>query len=162
MRKIVIFGNSGSGKSTRAKNLVQNTKLAHLDLDSIAWQAVHPPQRMSISESSVSINHFLNTHNQWVVEGCYSDLLALVTTKANELIFLDLPTSSCITNARSRDWEPHKYQTKEAQDANLDMLIDWISHYDTRNDTFSKAAHEKLYEKFQGKKTIYIANEFPT
>ena len=58
-----------------------------------------------------------------IIKHC-SDLLALATTKANELTFLNSPTSSCIKNVISRDWEPKKYQTKEAQDANLDQLID--------------------------------------
>jgi adenylate kinase family enzyme len=162
LSKVVIFGNSGSGKSTLAKNLALVNKLAHLDLDTIAWKPVHPPERMPISESNVLVNEFLNTNEEWVIEGCYSDLLELVTTKADEVVFLNLPISTCITNARNRPWESHKYQSKEAQDANLDMLIDWIKEYSSRSDTFSKVAHEKLYEKFQGKKTICVSNEVRT
>jgi adenylate kinase family enzyme len=37
--KILIFGNSGSGKSTMAKRHSEQSGLAHLDLDSIAWKA---------------------------------------------------------------------------------------------------------------------------
>lgn len=159
MSKVVIFGNSGSGKSTLAKDLALKNKLAHLDLDTIAWKPVQPPERMSISESNILINEFLSTNEEWLVEGCYSDLLELVTAKANEIIYLNLPITTCITNARNRPWEPHKYQSKEAQDANLDMLIDWISTYTSRNDIFSKVAHDKLYEEFQGKKTMYLSNE---
>ena len=158
MSKIVIFGNSGSGKSTLAKGLALKSKLAHLDLDTIAWKPVQPPERMPISASYVLIAEFLSANEEWLVEGCYSDLLELVTTKANEVIFLNVPISTCITNAKNRPWEPHKYQSKEAQDANLDMLIDWISNYTSRNDTFSKVAHEKLYDECQGKKTMYVSN----
>jgi adenylate kinase family enzyme len=159
LSKIVIFGNSGSGKSTLAKDLALKSKLAHLDLDTIAWKPAHPPERMSISESYVLISEFLSANQKWLVEGCYSDLLELVTTKADEVIFLNVPISTCIANAKKRPWEPHKYQSKEAQDANLDMLIDWISNYTSRNDTFSKVAHEKLYDECQGKKTMYVSNE---
>ncbi|WP_372771427.1 shikimate kinase [Pseudoalteromonas sp.] len=162
MTKVVIFGNSGSGKSTLAKDLALRGKLAHLDLDTIAWKPVHPPERMSVSESSIFINDFLNDNNNWVIEGCYSDLLEMVIPRADEVIFLNLPISSCIANARSRPWEPHKYESKEAQDANLDMLIDWISHYNSRTDTFSKTAHEKLFDKFHGNKTMYVSNEHRT
>ena len=38
MRKILIFGNSGSGKSTLAGKLCAGNGLAHLDLDTLAWQ----------------------------------------------------------------------------------------------------------------------------
>jgi adenylate kinase family enzyme len=159
LNKFVIFGNSGSGKSTLAKTLALKNKLAHLDLDTIAWQPVKPPERMSISESTSLINDFLNTHTEWVIEGCYTDLLELVTVKADEVIFLNLPISACIKNAKNRPWEPHKYESKEAQDKNLDMLMDWISKYDSRSDTFSKMAHEALYNECQSKKIMYTSND---
>ena len=117
---------------------------------------------MSIAGSFVLISEFLNANEEWLIEGCYCDLLELVTTKADEVIFLNLPISTCIANAKKRPWEPHKYQSKEAQDANLKMLIDWISNYTYRNDTFSKAAHEKLYDEYQGKKIMYVSNKHRT
>ncbi|PAJ74557.1 shikimate kinase [Pseudoalteromonas sp. NBT06-2] len=155
MSKFVVFGNSGSGKSTLAKELALKNQLAHLDLDTVAWQSITPAERLSISESSKSINDFLSINSDWVIEGCYSDLLELVIQQAEEVIFLNLPVSACIDNAKNRPWEPHKYESKEAQDANLEMLINWISQYTARTDTFSKFAHEKLFEDFQGKKTMY-------
>ncbi len=159
MSKIVIFGNSGSGKSTLAKGLAATNKLAHLDLDTIAWQATQPPERLALFESSKTINHFFKDHSGWVIEGCYADLLALVISTADEVIFLNLPVPLCIANAKNRPWEPHKYESKAAQDANLAMLIEWISQYTSRSDTFSKIAHEKLFNEFKGKKVMYVSNE---
>jgi adenylate kinase family enzyme len=162
LSKVVIFGNSGSGKSTLATELALKNQLAHLDLDTIAWKASKTPERQTILESSKSINDFLIVHNNWVIEGCYADLLEIVTSKADKVVFLNLPVSACVANARNRPWEPHKYKSKEAQDENLDMLIDWISQYTSRNDTFSKVAHQKLFEEFPGKKTMYVSNESRT
>lgn len=158
MTRFVIFGNSGSGKSTLAKELALANHLAHLDLDTVAWKPIMPPVRLSILESSKSINDFLLVNSDWVIEGCYADLLALVIPQADELIFLNLPVSACIENAKNRPWEPHKYKSKAAQDSNLNMLINWIAQYTTRNDTFSKVAHEKLFSDFQGKKTMHVSN----
>ena len=158
MSKVVIFGNSGSGKSTLAKELAFKNHLAPLDLDTVAWKPITPPERLAILESSKSINDFLLTHSGWVIEGCYADLLELVTQQADEVIFLNLSVSACIDNAKKRQWEPHKYASKEAQDANLEMLINWISQYTVRTDTFSKVAHEKLFREFQVKKTMYMSN----
>ncbi|MEP4889693.1 MAG: AAA family ATPase [Aliiglaciecola sp.] len=159
MSKVVIFGNSGSGKSTLAKELSLQNNLAHLDLDTVAWKPITPPKRLPMSESGKLINDFLSTNSGWVIEGCYSDLLELVTAQATEVIFLNLPVSACIENAKNRPWEPHKYENKEAQDANLEMLIDWIAQYTARTDTFSKLAHEKLFNDFQGEKTMYVSNQ---
>ncbi len=152
LSKIVIFGNSGSGKSTLAKSILKARDLSHLDLDIVAWKEQSTPERLPIHESEKAIDKFLKLNSSWVIEGCYSDLLALVLSHANELIFLNLPIDACIKNAKSRPWEPHKYQSKKAQDANLPMLLEWISQYNLRNDTFSRSAHESLFQSFKGKK----------
>lgn len=151
MRKVLIFGNSGSGKSTLAKNL-ESQGLAHLDLDTIAWLPSVPPQRRPKAESQESLRGFVSENESWVIEGCYGDLLEFTTQWAGELIFLDLAVDECQENARQRPWEPHKYESKEAQDANLAMLLDWIAQYETRDDDFSRAAHQRLFEGFNGKK----------
>lgn len=158
MNRIVIFGNSGSGKSTLAKELSEAGRLSHLDLDSIAWQPTSPPQRRAISESKLEIDSFISSNPDWVIEGCYSDLLDIVLPESSEVIYLNLPIEACIANAKDRPWEPHKYESKEAQDANLEMLIEWIAQYDTRSDTFSSLAHEALYKSYEGKKTMYTSN----
>lgn len=158
MRKIVIFGNSGSGKSTLAKKLCGAERLSHLDLDTLAWMPTTPPHRMPLAESESEISDFIVSNTGWVIEGCYSDLLEMALPSSSELIFMDLPVDLCTQNARNRPWEPHKYESKEAQDANLDMLIDWISQYSERTDTFSRASHTALYERYSGKKSMVTSN----
>lgn len=159
MKKILLFGNSGSGKSTLAKKLCLEHDLEYLDLDNLAWKLVSPPERRSIDESEKQINWFINEHHRWVIEGCYTDLLELAEPYSNEIIFLNLPSAVCISNAKKRPWEPHKYASKEAQDQNLQMLIDWISQYAEREDTFSDAAHRTFYENYSGKKTMFTSND---
>jgi adenylate kinase family enzyme len=151
--KILIFGNSGSGKSTLAKSLSQQDSLEHLDLDTLAWLPGSPPARKPLKESKTEIDRFISFNQNWVIEGCYADLLELVTPHATEIIFLNPGVDACIRNCRSRPWEPHKYASKEAQDANLNLLIGWVKQYVTRKDEFSLEAHKRIYESFKGKKT---------
>jgi len=158
LRKVLIFGNSASGKSTLAKQLATSEGLAHLDLDTLAWQATTPPTRTPLAESSSAIEHFMQLNKSWVIEGCYSDLLAISEPKSTEIIFMNLPVEKCIANANKRPWEPHKYESKAAQDANLTMLIDWISQYDVREDTFSKAAHIEFYQNYKSAKQMLTSN----
>lgn len=159
MRKILVFGNSGSGKSTLAANLCRVEHLSHLDLDTLAWQASTPPIRKSLKDSFGDISQFITTHDAWVIEGCYSDLLELAIPFANEIIFMNLPVELCIENAMNRPWEPHKYASKIDQDANLAMLIEWIKQYIVRDDIFSRTAHEALFHQFTGKKTMITSND---
>jgi len=158
MDKIVIFGNSGSGKSTLAKSLSSERRLSHLDLDVLAWLDTLPPQRRSLSDSLQDINNFTQQHPAWVVEGCYADLLSVVIEHASEIIFLNPGIDTCIANCRNRPWEPHKYPSQQAQDANLEMLIDWVRDYASRDDEFSLPAHRRLFDEFAGKKRELTSN----
>ncbi len=158
MKRIVIFGNSGSGKSTLAKELCKEGNLPHLDLDTIAWRPASSPTRNSITESRQHIDAFIAASEEWIIEGSYSDLLELALPASSEIIFLNLPIEACIENAKSRPWEPHKYKSREAQNANLGMLVDWISRYSERDDTFSKASHERLFNSYNSRKIMYTSN----
>lgn len=159
MKKILIFGNSGSGKSTLSKKLAKDNNLAHLDLDVLAFQKESPMKRKEIKSSMIDIYTFIKNNNSWVIEGGYSDLLEPLLEDANEVYFLNLSSEECQKNAKNRSWEPHKYASKEAQDQNLHMLLEWILEYYNRDDTFSQIEHKRLYEKFSGKKTIFTNNE---
>jgi adenylate kinase family enzyme len=155
MNKIIIFGNSGSGKSTLAKSLGQEKNLSHLDLDTLAWQEnSQAPIRRSLPASQKLIDQFIRQNDSWVIEGCYGDLIEYIASFANEMIFLNPTTEQCIKNAKNRPWEPHKYESKEKQDANLDFLISWIRDYDKRDGVFSRKAHLDIFSKFSGNKKM--------
>lgn len=158
MKKIIIFGNSGSGKSTLAKKISADENIAHLDLDTLAFKKDSPTERRKINDSMQDIYNFLSNHNSWVIEGGYADLFERFIEHVNEIIFLDLSAELCQNNAKSREWEPHKYKSKEAQDNNLDMLLNWIINYYERSDTFSRASHQILFQNFSGLKTRLTKN----
>ncbi len=159
MKKVIIFGNSGSGKSTLAMQYAARYQLQHLDLDILAWQDTMPPTRMPLDVSSTKIKQFLDNNQNWVIEGCYSDLIAIVANNANELIFLNPGVDTCIHNCKNRPWEPHKYQSAEKQNENLNMLLDWVKQYPIRIDESSLESHTLLFNAFKGTKTEYLSND---
>lgn len=152
------MGNSSSGKSTLAKKLVEKEGGAHLDLDTLAWAATDPPERLPLDQSQSKITAFIDSNPSWVIEGCYADLLSFAAEGADQLIFLDLAVEDCLTNAKNRPWEPHKYPSKEAQNANLNMLLAWIADYKKRSDVCSYEAHVKLYHEFKGARIRHQEN----
>jgi adenylate kinase family enzyme len=147
--RYVLIGNSGSGKSTVASRLARARDLPHLDLDTLAWEPVTPPRRRAAEDSIREIDAFI-AGERWIVEGCYADLVAATLDRCTRLVFLNPGVDACVANARLRPWEPHKYPTKAAQDANLEMLIGWIRDYPTRDDVFSLRAHRELFDRFDG------------
>jgi adenylate kinase family enzyme len=162
LARYVLVGNSSSGKSTLATRLARRDGCAHLDLDTLAWSPETPPRRRALAESIRDITSFMGAHDRWVIEGCYADLLEAPLTRCTRLLFLNPGTEACLANARARPWEPHKYPSKAAQDANLAMLLDWIREYATRDDVFSLAAHRALFDGFGGEKTELTSRDAVT
>ena len=133
--------------------------MPHLDLDVLAWEPTTPPERRAIDESAREIRAFMEASDAWVIEGCYADLLEVTLARCTRLVFLNPGVEACIANARARPWEPHKYATKEAQDANLEMLVGWIRDYETRRDVFSLGAHRALFDGYAGDKVELTSRE---
>lgn len=156
MIRVVIYGNSGSGKSTLGRTYATIPGVHYLDLDEITWEA--SGVRKAIEQSRKELNAFIAAHREWVIEGCYGSLIEEATRVAGELIFLNPGVEECQRNCRHRPWEPHKYDSPESQDRNLDRLLDWIAEYDTRTDEYSRQVHEKIFADYPGKKLELKSN----
>ena len=127
MMRVLVFGNSGSGKSTYARALGDREGLAPLDLDSVVWE----PGRIAVLRSPEAIHHsleqFLARHERWVIEGCYGELIEAVAPRCTQLVFLNPGLEACLANNARRPWEPHKYASLEQQNAMLAPLRTWVT-----------------------------------
>ena len=150
--KIAIFGNSGSGKSTLARKLTADGKAAFLELDSIVWE----PDKIAVlrkpAEMNADLEKFLAENENWVVEGCYGELIEKILPFCTELLFLNPGAEVCLANNRKRPWEPHKYTSPEAQNEMLENLLSWVKGYYTRDDQWSLAYHRRVFDKHLGQK----------
>jgi adenylate kinase family enzyme len=151
--KILVFGNSGSGKSTLAKHLAQEHRLSHLDLDSIVWEPGKVAVKRAPDAIAASLESFLAAHNRWVIEGCYGELVEAAASHCTELLFLNPGLETCLEHNRRRPWEPHKYASKNEQDAMLENLQAWVAGYYERKDQWSYHAHRQIYDTFTGRKS---------
>lgn len=154
--RTLIFGNSGSGKSTLAGKLSAAHGLPHLDLDAIVWEPGQVAVMRAPEAVQASLHAFLDEHEAWVIEGCYGELVEAAAPRCTQLVFLNPGLAACLANNRRRPWEPHKYDSPEAQDAMLDTLQAWVSDYYTRLDSWSYAAHRRIFDAFPGAKTEIV------
>ncbi|MEO7105057.1 MAG: hypothetical protein ABIZ09_01670 [Rhodoferax sp.] len=150
--RIAIFGNSGSGKSTLARAFASTYGMRALDLDTVAWE----PRKIAVPRGEEialrDVARFCNARTDWVIEGCYSKLIEATLQHAPLLLFVEPGEAACLSNCRSRPWEPHKYASKHEQDVKLEFLLAWVSKYYTRQGDLSLDAHQALFDAYRGPK----------
>ena len=150
--RILVFGNSGSGKSSYARALAARHSLAHLELDSIVWEpgqiAVARPPKAILR----SLDEFLAGHDAWVIEGCYGELVEAAAPHCSQMVFLNPGLEACLANNRRRPWEPHKYPSPEQQNAMFEKLQAWVAGYYTRSDAWSYQYHRRIFDAHPGPK----------
>lgn len=150
--RLLVFGNSGSGKSTLARRLCEVHGLVHLDLDSIVWEPGQIAVQRSARDVHADLDLFIAGNPAWVIEGCYAELIERALPHCSRLVFMNPGVDACLRNNERRDWEPHKYASKEDQDRMLPFLQSWVAEYYTRDDAWSFAAHRRLFDGFPGEK----------
>jgi adenylate kinase family enzyme len=95
--KILVFGNSRSGKSTYARGLAARDGLTHLDSDSIVWGFGEPgkialgkiPVQRPDEAVAASLRNFIDSHTAWVIEGRYGELVRAASGHCALLVFLN-------------------------------------------------------------------------
>jgi len=150
--RLLVIGNSGSGKSTLARRVADVERLPLLDLDAIVWEPGKIAVQRPMAAVLADLERFLDTHDHWVVEGCYGDLAARAAPRCTLLLFLNPGIDACVDNNTRRPWEPHKYASPAEQDAMLDTLQQWVRSYGERDDAWSLRAHRALFDAHRGAK----------
>ena len=151
--KAILLGNAGAGKSTLCKLMIAKNPAARLSLDEVAFRG--DANRRPLQDSIEDVKSWISGHANWIIEGCYADIIEPVLRYCDELIFLNPGVETCVSHCRSRPWEPEKFSSRQEQDENLDNLIQWVRSYETRADEYGLSRHRALYESFHGKKSEF-------
>ena len=99
MKRVLIIGCSGAGKSTFARKLRDRTKLPLYYLDMI----FHRPDRTTVSseEFDEKLSHILQK-DKWIIDGNYSRTLKTRMEYCDTVILFDLPIEECIKGVENR------------------------------------------------------------
>jgi adenylate kinase family enzyme len=88
VQRVSVVGNAGSGKTTLATAVAQGLGVPLLELDSVFHQPGWRPR--PTSEFRADVARF-TAQPQWVVDGNYSIVQDIVWSRADTVVWLDLP-----------------------------------------------------------------------
>ena len=99
MRRVMVIGCPGSGKTTFAEKLHRVTGLPLYYLDAI-W---HKPDKTHISREEFDrrIQEVFAT-DRWIIDGNYGRTVEMRLRECDTVFLFDLPTEVCLQGARQR------------------------------------------------------------
>ena len=99
MRKVIVIGCPGSGKTTFAEKLNKCTGLPLYYLDAV-W---HKPDRTHITreEFDKRISEIFTT-DEWIIDGNYKRTIEIRLQQCDTVFLFDLPTEVCLQGASER------------------------------------------------------------
>lgn len=152
MKRVVIIGNSGSGKTFLAREISKVRALPVIHLDEIFWFPGGFDRKRPDDEVDAMIRS--NTgRDEWIAEGVFGDLAGKFLPGASHLIWLDLPWDVCRAGLLERGSESSRQLDPLQAEENFRKLLQWASAYQDRTGGCSHAGHLKIYEDFSGAKT---------
>lgn len=103
MRKVIVIGSPGAGKSTFSRKLQSITGLPLFYLDMI----FHRPDKTtcSLEEFDEKLNRILE-QDQWIIDGNYARTLPMRLAQCDTVFWLDYPLEVCLQGIESRFGKP--------------------------------------------------------
>lgn len=99
MKKIIVIGCPGSGKTTFAEKLHRKTEIPLYYLDTI-W---HKPDRTHISREDFDNRiREIFSDESWIIDGNYSRTIEMRLEECDTVFLFDLPTEICLQGATER------------------------------------------------------------
>ena len=103
MKKIIVIGSPGSGKSTFAKALHDKTAIELFHLDMLYWNE---------NKTTVGKHVFLQrlssvlARDEWILDGNYASTMEERLAACDTVFFLDYPAEVCLEGVRRRRGKP--------------------------------------------------------
>lgn len=130
MKKVILIGSGGAGKSTLARQLGAALQIEVIHLDALLWK---PNWTLVQKEKQVEIQNELVKKEEWIIDGNYGGTIDIRLQAADTIIFLDIHRTICVYRALKRML---KYRNKTRPDMGvgcnerLDVhFLQWVWQY---------------------------------
>lgn len=152
MKRIMVIGCPGSGKSTFCRKLHKITGIPLFHLDMMNWNA----DRTTV-DKEVFCERLSDTikKREWIIDGNYGSTIELRLKECDTVIFLDYPLEVCLEGIKERRGkERADMPWVEAEDEEDTEFIEFIKNYNSQ----SRPQVMELLDKYFYKKIIIFRN----
>ena len=148
MKKVIVIGCPGSGKSTVSRTLYNKTGIPLYHLDMMYWNA-----DKTTVEKSVFLERLSDVleKDEWIIDGNYSSTMELRMVACDTVIFLDYPLDVCLDGIRDRRGKPRSDMPWIETDEDAEF-IEFIKSYNEQQ----KPKVLELLKKYNDKNIIIL------
>ena len=145
MKKVIVIGCPGSGKSTFARGLHDITELPLYHLDMLNWNADRTtvPKEVFRARLAETIEK-----DSWIIDGNYGSTMELRLQACDTVFFLDYPLEVCMDGIMlRRGKERPDMPWIESEDDVDEEFIEFVKNYNSENRPEVVALLEKFADK---------------
>ena len=154
MKRILVIGSGGAGKSTVATRLGQLLDLEVNHLDKFYWR---PGWVETPPEEWTQIVTALINRDSWIIDGNYGGTLALRMQKCDTIVFLDMPRLLCVWRIVKRNFRYRRDVRPDMAEGCREKLdpefVSWVWNYSRR--TRPKVV-KLIHEQAHGKRVVWL------
>ena len=146
MKKVIVIGCPGSGKSTVSRALHNKTGIPLYHLDMMYWNADKTTVEKIVFLERLSA---VLEKDKWIIDGNYGSTMEMRMAACDTVIFLDYPLDVCLDGIKERRGKPRSdmpwIETEEDAE-----FIEFIKSYNEQQ----KPKVLELLEKYSDKNIV--------
>ena len=148
MKKIIVIGCPGSGKSTLSRALHNKMAIPLYHLDMMYWNADKTTVKREVFLERLSA---VLKNEEWIIDGNYGSTMEMRMAACDTVIFLDYPLDVCLDGIKERQGKPRSDMpwVETEDDA---KFIEFVKSYDEQQ----KPRVLELLKKYSDKNIIVL------
>lgn len=155
MKRILVIGCPGSGKSYFSRALAEKLGLPLVHLDMLNWNADGTNVEREVFDARLAD---VLARDEWIIDGNYGRTMERRMERCDTIFFLDLPTEVCLNGVRERKGKPRPDMPFDPPDSDDEEFMEFIGRYNEE----SRPGVLELLEKHSDREIVVFRDRDST